>query len=393
MGVQSGYIGEIIVKNERVKYTAEDISLSNISYLDSITKLSLLTTLSAYKEAERMLVGERFEKLIDVSALEAFLSYVVNHPVFAPKRFNFDIAFGKNKKIENNRIKDKLDPESSSVLAFSGGIDSTAGLLYTLDHQINAMPFSLYMGQKNEKYEVIIIKNLLNKLKKRGYSVSFDISSQIENGKTTWNYIIPARNFIYLSFAAKLISSTEGLNKKIYLFAHKDEMNKVRNTDKSQYFLDQSAILFSQYYHGSYECVTPFKDVDKTQILSYWRRKWLRKYGISPHDTTTCHEARACGVCDGCLKRTISLLAAGFKEDLYLKNHPFSDKGSILKNSWLPLIQKNSLSPVRLYDLLIALDSTDSAILAPHVSDLLRMKEPLMGKLKFRMKEIDETKL
>lgn len=381
-------------RNSKI-YKASDISLSDVSNLDTLTNLSVLTTLAAYDQAEIITVNGHVPKTINNSEVAKFLAYVVNHPMFAPKKYKFSIIY----KDYDSSSSDDTSPQLSlpqkvgSIVTFSGGIDSTAGLLYMLENDLDVIPFTLYMGQKNEKYEKEIVSSLSKKLKIKTYRVDLDISPKIEANKKYWDYIIPARNFIYITYAAKVISLTAAKTKHIYLFAHKDEMDKVRNTDKSEYFLTESAKLFSKYYKREYKCVTPFKDIDKTQVLSYWKKNWLKRFRISPHDTTTCHEARACGICDGCLKRTISLLAAGFTADPYIDSHPLADKGGIIKNSWLPMIKEKRLSQVRLYDLLIALSRTDQSILPSHVKDLMKLNGSLQSAINERIRNIENAKL
>ncbi len=129
-----------------------------------------------------------------------------------------------------------------------------------------------------------------------------------------------------------------------------------RNTDKSKYFFTKASNLFSLDSGKEVIVMTPFANISKTEILSYWRKYWVKKYKISPHDTTTCYYGRGCGKCEVCFKRTICLLASGFDIDPFIKIHPMKDPSGFIVKKWIPKINLGEFSRIRKLDFLIAVE-------------------------------------
>lgn len=366
-----------------------NLNCAEDKYLNSLTKIAILTTLGAYKLLPILTIDTKFSKQVKVTQLSNFLSYIVNHPVFAPMKYDYKIVQGNNKNsaTESNQTQ---AIEENSFITFSGGIDSTAGLLYLLEKGKSVLPITIFIGQHNEQAELSVIKKIKHKININPLILNLNISKYITGGEKTWGYIIPARNFLFLSFAATIASASSQKRADLYLCAHKDEMVKARNTDKSKYFLRNCEKYFSLMFDKQITCSTPFEKIDKTQALSYWRRNWITKFNISPHETISCHNGKGCGACDACLKRTISLLAAGFEADKFMVKHPFTDHAGLIKNHWLPMIENNKLSRVKLLDFLISIDKTNISLLPSYVQELKDKKYLEEAKAK-RMREIESA--
>ncbi len=133
-------------------------------------------------------------------------------------------------------------------------------------------------------------------------------------------------------------------------------MKHRRNTDKSKYFFAKASDFFSLDSGKKITVATPFANISKTEILSYWKKNWIKKYKISPHDTTTCYYGRGCGKCEVCLKRTISLLASGFGVDPFIKIHPMKDPSGFIMNKWIPQIKSGKFTRIKKLDFLIAVE-------------------------------------
>lgn len=346
-------IGKIGQKTDREEIDSHLIDFKDRNLLDPFTKVAVLTLLAGYKQTDYIFVDDKFKDSLDLKRLSRFLSYVLNHKDLAPRKFNLKIADRKDSIARPSIFeKNKYD----GILSFSGGIDSTAGLLNSFDQRQYIQPLWISFGQRNDSAELKAVKRVLNKLKITPLIVRMDISEQILKGWKDWDYIIPGRNFLFVCLANAILKRSSKRKNFIYLCAHKDEMKHRRNTDKSKYFFKKTSEFFSLENDKEMVVTTPFANVSKTEILFYWRKYWLRKYKISPHETTTCYYGRGCGKCEVCLKRTISLLASGFGVDPFIKIHPMKDPTGLIVNKWIPQIQSGRFTRIRKLDFLIAVE-------------------------------------
>ncbi len=352
--IKIGKIGQ--KKDNKIDYEGVDsnlINLENKDLLDAFTKVSILTLLAGYKKCDYIFVDDKFKEDVDLKKLSRYLSYVLNHKELAPRKFDLKIADSRNFVTEISvPEKNKYD----SILSFSGGIDSTAGLLNFFDKGQNTQPLWISFGQRNDKAELNVVKRVLAKLKIKPLMVRMDIKEYILKGWKDWDYIIPGRNFLFVSFANAILKHSIKSKNFIYLCAHKDEMKHRRNTDKSKYFFAKASDFFSLDSGKKITVATPFANISKTEILSYWKKNWIKKYKISPHDTTTCYYGRGCGKCEVCLKRTISLLASGFGVDPFIKIHPMKDPSGFIMNKWIPQIKSGKFTRIKKLDFLIAVE-------------------------------------
>lgn len=251
-------------------------------------------------------------------------------------------------KSENGQFKHNYD----RVILFSGGFDSTAALLITLDKGIKPLLLWIGLGQKNEDTEYKVIKNISRRIKYPVSIIKIDLKKYIDKGWKEWDYIIPARNFIFAALAASLLRKSLKPNTVICISAHKEEV-KHSNTDKSMHFFNTCTSLFSDYYKKKMVVGTPFRKYSKTEIAAHWKNHWIKKYGILPYDTITCYYGNYCGKCKACLKRTISLLAAGWDPDPNIQVHPMSDPNDFLITDIL--LKLNRFSKNRKMETLIAI--------------------------------------
>jgi len=178
----------------------------------------------------------------------------------------------------------------------------------------------------------------------------------------------------------------------IYLCAHKDEMGYLKNRDKSKYFFEASSNLFSND-NKKIIATTPFDSYSKSEIISYWRRKWEKKFRISPHETTTCYYENGCGICEACLKRAIYLTAAGYNIKSRYKINPFKDPSGLIIKKWIPNIISNQISRSNKLDFLIAIE--ESIDIVPRaVRDFFEnLPKQTLKTMKKRRKEIELIEL
>lgn len=389
--IKIGKIGEKI-NQRRIDYQEIDselINLVNTDLLDAFTKVAILTVLAGYKKCDYIFVDDKFNK-IDLKKLSRYLSYVLNHKELAPRKYNLKIKDQKDFITKNNY---STSNNYDGILSFSGGIDSTAGLLRSFDKGQHVQPLWISFGQRNDKAELDAVKEVLHKFKINPLIVKIDIHKEILSGWKDWDYIIPARNFLFVCFANAILKHSDKKKGFIYLCAHKDEMKHWRNTDKSKYFFSKASNFFSLENNKEMMVTTPFANISKTEILSYWRKHWVKKYKISPHDTTTCYYDRGCGKCEVCLKRTISLLAAGFDKDPFIKIHPMKDPSGFIVNKYIPQIKSSKFTRIKKLDFLIALEKSLDIVPKKAMDFYNNLPSQTLLAIKNRKEEIENAEI
>lgn len=346
-------IGKIGQKMDQEEVDSHLINFRDSNLFDAFAKVAILILLAGYKQTDYIFVDDKFGNSIDLKKLSRFLSYVLNHRDLAPRKFNLKITDRKDFVTKFSLPKKN---RYEGILSFSGGIDSTAGLLNSFDKGQHIKPLWISFGQRNDSAELDVVRKILAKLKINPLVVRMDIKKQILKGWKDWDYIIPGRNFLFVCLANAILRHSNKKGGFIYLCVHKDEMKHRRNTDKSRYFFKKTSEFFSLDSGKEIVVTTPFANLSKTEILSYWRKNWLKKYKISPHETTTCYYGRGCGKCEVCLKRTISLLASGFDADPFIKIHPMKDPSGFIVSRWIPQIKSGKFTRIKKLDFLIAVE-------------------------------------
>jgi len=319
-----GKVGNLPIKDTNLRITGK-----RYMTLNSVAKTALLVTLAGYLEKDDILVKDL--KYYKKNKLEDFLSYVLNIKRAAPKNFNLNIKFDE-KNIEKPKSGDKNN--YSCLISFSGGIDSTAGILYALDKGIKVTPVWIGFGQKNEEKELGVMKKICKKLKLKPLIIKIDLKEYVDKGWSRWKLgMVPARNYLFIALVSTIANLSSKKNIKIFLCAHKEEITPV-NTDKSLKFYKTSNKIFSDFYSKKIEVTSPFFKVTKPELVSYWIKNWESKYGISPKETVSCFFGNSCGVCKACINRSIAFLCAGLPMDK-LKVNPFSDKNKTLEEGYI----------------------------------------------------------
>ncbi len=337
--------------------TTDTIPVSRPELLNNFVKLGILSALAGYKKQDRVFVNGRFSPGVDIGRLGRFMSYVVNHPA-APKHFDFQLTQnrqkGKEALVGNDLCYD-------IILSFSGGIDSTAGLLYCLDNNLSVLPLWIDFDQRNKVSEMQAAQRILARLGMRNNQMNLSVGfgDFILKGWEDWSFIVPARNFIFIALAEALFFNSSKGKGTIYLCANREEMRKWKHRDKSAYFFRTASSFFKSDSGKNIVVTSPFREYSKTEILYWWKNHWEKKYGISPYDTSTCYyNSGACGRCRACFRRTVSLLCAGYDADRNLEHHPLTDPVGLIKNEWIPEIRAGKISREGRLDFYIALEKT-----------------------------------
>ncbi len=357
-----------------------------VNKLDSITKTSILLVLAGYK----------FENYINV--YDKDISKLINIKEFADLNLNFKKAVSKNFdiRIKYSPLKRQLgkkilqDSDFDVILMLSGGIDSVAALLYCLDNKIKVLPMWIDFGQKNIAAEKTVINNLKKKLNIDILKVKINLKKYIDKGWDVWKFgIIPARNFMLLSFAELFISNTKKEKVDVYLCAARGEITEQHN-DKSPKFYKDISNLFSSFTGRKIRVTTPFYNFNKSEILYYWEKKWKKKFGISVKDTMTCYTGNNCGECSSCYYRRINGIVAGVEDNKFLKE-PLKDEGRIIRDYYLPNF--NEWDNIRKVDFLIALSKYKS-MLPKEILDFYNQKKTFFKKkIRDRKKQLNKIKI
>jgi len=346
-------IGSVYKNKKWLEIPSKIFKKNNHIILDSFSKLAILGIISGYLKSDIIKVSDLFSRDIDLKKLGKFLSYIVNHPNYAPITFNYKIIINQNFKQKTFK-KEKRNFDT--ILCFSGGIDSTAGLLYCLDNNIKVLPIWINFGQKNLEYERKSVKKILKKLEIQGLELEVNLHDYVEKGWSDWGYIVPGRNFLFVCLANALFRLSTLKKATIYICPNSDEMSKWKCRDKSTYFLDNCSSIFSKDTNKNITVTTPFANLSKAEILVMWKKKWEKKFGISPLDTSTCYYEKKCGRCRACLQRTYLLAITGYEVDKDLAVHPFTDPDKYIKNKFIPDINVGALSKNKTIDFHIGLE-------------------------------------
>lgn len=351
-------IGKIKEKNKYLAITDSRIKFDGL-FLDNFTKLAILTILAGYHKSDNIIINDYFSKKVKIRNLNSFISYILNHKI-APKKFRMMIKQNTTalQSFQSRTGFNSKFKKVETVLNFSGGLDSTAGLLYALDKGEKVLPLWIDFGQRNNLAEYKSIKKISHRLKIKPLILSVNLKKDILAGWKDWDFIIPGRNFLFLSLANSILRFSKASEKNVYLCAHKDEMGFMKNRDKSNHFFKETSFLFSAVSGQKIKCLSPFRNYSKSEIISYWRRKWEKKYKLSPLETTTCYYSDNCGKCDACLKRAIYLLAGGYDISQSVKTNPLEDQGGLIKNSWLPRIKNGKIVRNNKLDFFIAVEKS-----------------------------------
>jgi len=332
----------------------DDISITGIDekYIDSSVKLAILTTVAGYLEKDEISIDGK--PPMHIGHVNKFLSYILNDSRAAPRIFRINTKFtdGTITPIKNQNDYDVL-------LSFSGGIDSTAGLLLALDQKLKVKPIFISFGQKNEKEEIETVRNILAKLNIELTTITIDIDKYIDHDWKRWKLgIIPARNYLFAAFAASILSNSSKKKPQIWVCAHKEEINPI-NTDKSKRFFRSGTKIFSEYYERTILLSTPFMSITKPEILSYWGKNWAKKYNLTVEDTISCYFGNNCGVCKACINRAIAFTCAGIKVETY-KISPFADTTKLIWHSYIERFP--TLKKERRIDFLYALKINEGSL-------------------------------
>ena len=212
----------------------------------------------------------------------------------------------------------------------------------------------------------------------------------MNDGWSRWKGgIIPARNYLFASIAGEIVSRSSKQNPKIFICAHKEEITPV-NTDKSHRFYDTCSSIFSTAYNKNITVTTPFFNLTKPEIVSYWRRNWTDKYSLSPQETVSCYFGNNCGSCKACINRAVAFTCAGENLENF-KNNPFADKEEIILNDYVDRF--DNLEEKRRIDFIYSLNKYYKQLPSELKKFVNNKNSEFEDKLEPRLNEINNSKI
>lgn len=378
-----------ILGEEPIELDTDNVRVSHEHLLDNFTKLSILAIVAAYRQMTRVVVNDKFSGRVDLDELSRFVSYVVNH-VGAPMVYDMKVS-------QDGAGESSLSPSEDFpydvLLNFSGGIDSTAGLLHGLDHGKKVLPLWIDFGQPNKREEAVSIATVLQKLGLPLYKIDVDLGEQVKAGYAAWKHIVPGRNLLFVSLANALFRCSDRSAGSIYLCANKEETTKWKHRDKSLYYFRRCTSLFSRDTGKNIHVGTPFANHTKSEMLYWWKNHWEGKYGISPYETSTCYYDNKCGKCRACFRRTLALICGGYDVDPDIQVHPLTDPAGFIEDTWIPEINNGKRPRTAKLDFFISLERSKEVLSRKLLDYFERLPWQTRMAMTNRKREIAATKI
>jgi 7-cyano-7-deazaguanine synthase in queuosine biosynthesis len=352
--------------------------------LNYLNKLSVLTTIAGYLQKNDIFIEDFVP---NVKSMESFLSFLLNHKKFAPIKYKIRIHSAK--KTMDKKYSQSAKNEYDLVILFSGGVDSSSSVLYALDYNKKPLLLWVKFGQKNEHKEESVVDKFSKKLSLDLFKIRIKLKKYVDEGWKIWDYIVPARNFIFATFGALVLANSVHNNGKIILAATEEEVNHPNpSPDKSKKFYNYCSNLFSNFSGKDIELTTYFRNIGKAELVAHWNNVWREKYGISPHETTTCYYGNNCGECKACLKRSIAFLAAGIGLDKDLKKNPFANNPNFVDEYLERCLTSKDFTFKRKIDTLLAFTKMIDYLSDKSRKRLLNLPRPIKNALSKREKEL-----
>ncbi|MFA5051876.1 MAG: 7-cyano-7-deazaguanine synthase [Patescibacteria group bacterium] len=368
--------------------TAPSLHIRRVSNPDAFVKLGILLMIAGYRKTEQVHVAGQFSARVNIGRLGRFMSYVINHPI-APRHFNIQITQESATPVGPAAVVPRSTP---LVLCYSGGVDSTAGLLYALEHGMNVLPMWIDFGQRNRDAEAKRVARIPAKLGVKLHTIRIELGSYVRRGWKDWDFIVPGRNFLFVAVAQSMLDPRARCG-RVYVCANRDERQKNKNKDKSAYFMETASDFFSAGANRRISVETPFARYSKSEIVSYWKRVWQPTYGISPLETTTCYYADGCGVCTACFYRAIFLSAGGYDKDPKFDFTPLVKRTRFFKEEFFPKLVTGELPPHKQLDYLLAVENHLSHVPAEVREYYARLSPGMKRRVRVRRVKINEARI
>lgn len=210
-----------------------------------------------------------------------------------------------------------------TIIALSGGMDSTAALAHLLHEGREVECFGFEYGSKHNSFEQEaarkvavhyqvsytlidlrpVAKHLTSNLLKSGG----EIPEGHYNDSSMSQTVVPGRNIIFLSILAGIAWSRNA--NSIAIGIHQGD--HAIYADCRQEFFQQMDKALQLGTDGRVKIVAPFVEMDKIGIV-----RWGLRHKVPFELTRTCykHQRLACGKCGSCTERLEAFLGNGVKD-------------------------------------------------------------------------------
>ena len=220
-----------------------------------------------------------------------------------------------------------------AVVLLSGGLDSTTALYLAKSQGYEVYSICFDYGQRHDK-EIQCAKNVAEKAGVKEHILvktnmdawggsaltdkNIDIPEGDENRKDIPITYVPARNMIFLAYAASYAEVVGAQD----IFIGVSQVDYSGYVDCRQEFIEAMENAINQgtvcaaVQGKRIKVQAPFMYMTKTQEVELGM-----KLGVDYSDTWTCYngDELACGVCDSCLLRIKAFKDAGFEDPLKYK--------------------------------------------------------------------------
>jgi hypothetical protein len=173
------------------------------------------------------------------------------------------------------------DAYFDKTICLSGGADSWVAQQLT-----GAFPLFVHYGECYNDME-------WNFVQKMG-AVRFDVA--LPKRHPSWQYVIPARNFLLVAMAAMF-------GNEVIMAAVKGD----RSPDKGDYFFKTASRILTESYGRPIAVTTPFANTTKTQLIAKYLSLGKSKRHLQR--TVSCYSPvgmKHCGQCKACVRRAIA---------------------------------------------------------------------------------------
>ena len=265
----------------------------------------------------------------DRDYLGAFFTFILHYPlnIETPK------VFVSEQHINNNNNFCNIF-QGRVIICFSGGTDSTAALLKSIESGEKPVALWTNYGQPYRDVEKKCVERICKKLRVPLIEAALDLSDLMAIGGERFGHIFPARNLLIAAIGLCF------LPREIQLAGLCDELIV---PDKSLKMYHDFGKLFGV------PLTSPFVDFTKADVLCVWQKKW--KNYLDANETVSCYSNNGnCQNCSSCAKREVAFVASGYHKEF---PEVFRNQSDLIGNHWFPRIETFHFK--RRTDILIAL--------------------------------------
>lgn len=267
-------------------------------------RLGVLAAIAAYERESRVVLSAVELDRDRLRLWGDFLSFAISYPAEQSWNVHFEA--------EKHMAPTIHERSESCSLLVSGGLDSTAALLYLRARGTEPRCVWVDYGQPYAEIERAAALDLQRALRFELQTIHVELEPWIVKGYERFQHVVPARNVLLASLAEATNHS-----RQVCIVALAGE-EKV--PDKSpRFYSDLTRLLDAEVF-------SPFSRGTKSQVVAWWLRSGFE---IGPERTVSCYSPEGpCGRCRACVKRAIAFSANGIQ--VPMAENPWADDNQVL---------------------------------------------------------------